>query len=41
MKDTVAQSRGYAVIRLWESQLNTDKSLIINILKTLQSDANF
>lgn len=35
IKDKVAQSYGYKVIRLWESQLNTDKSLIISILKSL------
>lgn len=35
LKDSVAQERGYTVIRLWESQLNTDKKLIIDILQSV------
>jgi very-short-patch-repair endonuclease len=33
LKDEVAQSRGYTIIRLWESQLKQDKKLIIDILQ--------
>jgi very-short-patch-repair endonuclease len=35
LKDSVAQERGYTIIRLWESQLNTDKKLIIDILQSV------
>lgn len=35
LKDDIARSRGYTVIRLWESTLNQDKSLIIDILQRL------
>lgn len=35
LKDDIARSRGYTVIRLWESTLNQDKSLIIDILQQL------
>jgi len=35
LKDIVAQQRGYTIVRLWESQLNTDKKLIIDILQSV------